>query len=168
MANSLQCCWTLEKEVFLWTRECELVTTSNTPNAYKNPLCCKCVYLHTAKPHLLSKWHWETRWGFFSTTKYYLLLVAPVFIWDQQVQNSQQKNPNWQGGQKSPPVDNFMGSLRNILEIRRSCGQFHGKFKELHTTYKSREILVLGGDERKNQSKNSPHVSCILIPLQNR
>lgn len=44
MANSVAELW---KKKFSHGHECELVSTSDTLNAYKNPLCCKCVSAHS-------------------------------------------------------------------------------------------------------------------------
>lgn len=54
------------------------------------------VCICTQQNHILSVSDWETRQGF-PTTKEYLPLVAPVFIWNQEVQTTQQKilSGNW-------------------------------------------------------------------------
>lgn len=111
------------------------------------------VYLHTVKPHLLCKWHWETWWGFFFTTKVWKRCLS---LWHLS----------------SSGISRFKPLNKKFYVVIgtkiTNCGQFRGKFKELHTTYiLLLQKAVLGGDERKNQSKNIPHCrSCILIPLQ--
>lgn len=123
------------KEVFKWTQECEFMSTSDTPNAYKNPLCCRCICTQRSDISIFSASDIGRPDEAFFHNKRISSLCGTCLHLGSVESNHSTKNPKWQLGKKLPPTDNFMGSLRNFLEISRSCRQLHGNFKELHTTY---------------------------------
>lgn len=149
----------MEKEVFIWIQECEFMSTSDTPNAYKNPLCSRCTYTQRSHISIFSASDIGRPDGVFFHKKRISSLCGTCLHLGSVGSNHSTKNPKWHLGQKSPPMDNFMGSLRNFLEISRSGRQLHGKFKELHiylTAAKSREILFLErGWEEKSEEEHS-------------
>lgn len=119
------------KEVFKWTQECEFMSTSDTPNAYKNSLCCRCICTQQSDISIFSASDIGRPDGVFFHNKRISSLCGTCLHLGSVGSNHSTKNPKWQLGKKLPPTDNFMEVwgiswkfqevVDNFMATLRSC-----------------------------------------------
>lgn len=126
----------------------------------------KCASAHSEATSPL--WHRETRQGFLFHNKRISSLCGIYLHLGSVGSNHSTKSPRWQLGQKCrQPVDNYMGSLRNLLEIWEVVDNFMARLRNCtpHTSYCCKKQGNSGFGRGWEEKSEQEHSSLYIIHI---